>query len=114
MLQIVSKGMQISLCPKMDICSQKRQASNFITPKLMILKICLPLTALGIVNDLHKFISNLSEKTSTLCEMLRTDTQWSWDAPHQKSFEPLELYISNPQSLYISLILQRLFTWHMP
>ena len=70
MLQIVSKGMQISLCPKLDTFSQQRQASNLITAKLLLLKICLPLTGLGIVNDLPKFISNLSERTALLREML--------------------------------------------
>ena len=77
MLQIVSKGMRISLCPKLDIFSQQRQASNLITAKLLLLKICLPLTGLGIVNDLPKFISNLiffSERTAPLREMLRRYT----------------------------------------
>lgn len=70
MLQIVFKGMRISLCPKLDTFSQQRQASNLITAKLLLLKICLPLTGLGIVNDLPKFISNLSERTALLREML--------------------------------------------
>ena len=74
MLQIVSKGMRISLCPKLDIFSKQRQASNLITAKLLLLKICLPLKGLGIVNDLPKFISNLSERTAPLREMLRRYT----------------------------------------
>ena len=110
--------MQISLCPKFDIFSQKRQASNLITAKLLLLKIRLPLTGLGIVNDLPKFISNLSEKTAPppppfLHEMLRRYTHWSWEAPHQKAFEPLKLYISNPQSLFLWSC-KGCCTWHMP
>ena len=66
--------MRISLCPKFDIFSQKR-----------LLKICLPLTGLGVVNDL----------------------------PYQKAFEPLKLYISNPQSLFLWSC-KGCFTWHMP
>ena len=82
MLQIVSKGMRISLCHKLNIFSQKRLASNLITAKLLLLKICLPLTGLGIVNDLPKFISNLSEKSAPLREMLRRYIHWSWEAPY--------------------------------
>ena len=92
---------------------QQRQASNLITAKLLLLKICLPLTGLGIVNDLPKFISNLSERTAPLREMLRRYTNWSWEAPYQKAFEPLKLYISNPQSLFLWSC-KGCCTWHMP
>ena len=105
--------MRISLCPKLDTFSQQRQASNLITAKLLLLKICLPLTGLGIVNDLPKFISNLSERTAPLREMLRRYTNWSWEAPYQKAFEPLKLYISNPQSLFLWSC-KGCCTWQIP
>ena len=84
-----------------------------MTAKLLLLKICLPLTGLGIVNDLPKFISNLSERTAPLREMLRRYTNWSWEAPYQKAFEPLKLYISNPQSLFLWSC-QCCCTWQIP
>ena len=54
---------------------------------------------LGMVNYQHKFISNLSGKTAPLRELLRRDTQWSWEAPEQKAFEVLKLDISQPPVL---------------
>lgn len=50
----------------------------------------------GMVNYLHKFISNLSEKTAPPRELLRRDTHWSWEESQQKAFEPLKLGISQP------------------
>lgn len=51
---------------------------------------------LGMVNYLHKFISNLSEKTAPQRELLRRDTHWSWEESWQKAFELLKLGISQP------------------
>ena len=36
---------------------------------------------LGMISYLHTFISNFSEKTAPLRELLRNDAHWSWDAP---------------------------------
>ena len=49
---------------------------------------------LGMINYLHKFISNFSEKTAPLCELSRNDTLWSWQTPQQQAFEVLKEYIS--------------------
>ena len=51
------------------------------------------------INYLHKFISNLSETTAPLRELLRNDTHWSWEAPQQQTFEALKADISQPPVL---------------
>ena len=54
---------------------------------------------LGMVNYLHKFIENYSEKTAPLRQLLNKDTKWSWDVHHQVAFEKLKEEISNPPVL---------------
>ena len=43
---------------------------------------------LGMTNYLHKFISNFSEKTAPLRELLRNDVHWSWEPAHNKLSTP--------------------------
>ncbi|CAB4039172.1 Hypothetical predicted protein [Paramuricea clavata] len=50
---------------------------------------------LGMVNYLHKFIDNFSEKTALLRQLLNKDTKWSWDVHYQVAFEKLKKEISN-------------------
>ena len=45
---------------------------------------------LGMINYLHKFIPNISEKTAPLRELLHKGTSWCWQAPQQKAFEQLQ------------------------
>ena len=51
---------------------------------------------LGMLNYLHKFIENFSEKTTILRQLLRKDVQWCWQVEHQVAFEKLKDEISNP------------------
>ena len=44
---------------------------------------------LGMTNYLHTFISNFSEKTMLLSELLRSDVHWSWEPAQQQAFEAL-------------------------
>jgi len=44
---------------------------------------------LGMTNYLHKFISNFSEKTAPLRELLRNDVHWSWEPAQQQAFDDL-------------------------
>ena len=53
----------------------------------------------GMINYLHKFISNFSEKTAPLCELLRNDIHWNCEAPQQRAFEALKADISQPPVL---------------
>lgn len=54
---------------------------------------------LGMTNYLHKFISNFSEKTAPLRELLRNETHWSWEPAQQRAFEALKADISQPPVL---------------
>ncbi|CAB4023813.1 Hypothetical predicted protein [Paramuricea clavata] len=54
---------------------------------------------LGMVNYLHKFIDNFSEKTALLRQLLNKDTKWSWDVHYQVAFVKLKKEISNPPVL---------------
>ena len=54
---------------------------------------------LGMVNYLHKFIDNFSEKTALLRQLLNKDTKWSWDVHYQVAFKKLKKEISNPPVL---------------
>ncbi|CAB3985078.1 Hypothetical predicted protein [Paramuricea clavata] len=54
---------------------------------------------LGMVNYLHKFIDNFSEKMALLRQLLNKDTKWSWDVHYQVAFEKLKKEISNPPVL---------------
>ena len=54
---------------------------------------------LGMINYLHKFISNFSEKTAPLRELLWNDIYWNWEAPQQQAFEALKADISQPPVL---------------
>ena len=54
---------------------------------------------LGMINYLHKFISNFSEKTAPLRKLLRNDIHWNWEAPQQRAFEALKAGISQPPVL---------------
>ena len=49
---------------------------------------------LGMINYLHKFISNLSDETAPLCRLLRNDILWTWEDPQQQAFEALKSDIS--------------------
>ena len=49
---------------------------------------------LGMINYLHKFISNLSDKTAPLRQLLRNDIHWIWEDPQQQAFEALKSDIS--------------------
>ena len=49
---------------------------------------------LGTINYLHKFISNLSDKTAPLRQLLRNDIRWIWEDPQQRAFEALKSDIS--------------------
>ena len=50
-------------------------------------------------NYLHKFISNFSEKTAPLRELLWNDIHWSWEPAQQQAFDTLEADISQPPVL---------------
>ena len=54
---------------------------------------------LGMTNHLHKFISNFSEKTAPLRELLRNDAHWSWEPAQQQAFDTLKADISQPPVL---------------
>jgi len=54
---------------------------------------------LGMTNYLHKFISNFSEKTAPLHELLRNDAHWSWKPAQQQAFDALKANISQPPVL---------------
>ena len=54
---------------------------------------------LGMTNYLHKFISNFSEKTAPLRELLRNDVHWSWEPVQQQAFNTLKADISQPPVL---------------
>ena len=54
---------------------------------------------LGMINYLHKFISNFSEKTAPLHELLRNDIHCNWEVPQQRAFEALKADISQPPVL---------------
>ena len=54
---------------------------------------------LGMTNQLHKFISNFSEKTAPLRELLRNDAHWSWEPAQQQAFDTLKADISQPPVL---------------
>ena len=54
---------------------------------------------LGMTNYLRKFISNFSEKTASLCELLRNDAHWSWEPAQQLAFDTLKMDISQPAVL---------------
>ena len=45
---------------------------------------------MGMVNYLAKFISNLSNVTVPLRELLKKDTAWHWEDIHQKAFEEIK------------------------
>ena len=46
------------------------------------------------INYLHKFISNLSDKTAPLRQFLRNDRHWTWEDPQQQAFKALKSDIS--------------------
>ena len=54
---------------------------------------------LGMINYLHKFISNFSEKTAPLRELLRNDVHWGWEPAQQQAFNTLKADISQPPVL---------------
>ena len=54
---------------------------------------------LGMINYLHKFISNFSEKTAPLRKLLRNDVHWSWEPAQQQAFNTLKADISQPPVL---------------
>jgi len=54
---------------------------------------------LGMTNYLHKYISNFSEKTALLRELLRNDVHWSWEPAQQQAFNTLKADISQPPVL---------------
>ena len=45
---------------------------------------------LGAVNYLHKFVENMSEKTTPLRQLLHKDSAWSWEKQHQDAFDSLK------------------------
>ena len=45
-----------------------------------------------------QFISNFSEKTLPLSELLRNYVNWSWGLPYQRTLEVLQADISEPHS----------------
>jgi len=55
---------------------------------------------LGRTNYLHKFISNFSEKTAPLRELLRNDVHWRWEPAQQQAFDALKADISQPPVLW--------------
>ena len=54
---------------------------------------------LGMTNYFHKFISNFSEKTAPLHELLWNDAHWSWEPAQQQAFDTLKADISQPPVL---------------
>lgn len=54
---------------------------------------------LGLVTYVGNFIPNLSEKTTTLRELLKKDTEWHWDATHDQCFRELKMCLTSPPVL---------------
>ncbi|XP_028415850.1 uncharacterized protein K02A2.6-like [Dendronephthya gigantea] len=54
---------------------------------------------LGLLNYLHKFIENFSEKTALLRQLLSNEVAWCWDVHHEEAFQKLKDEISNPPVL---------------
>lgn len=54
---------------------------------------------LGLVTYVSSFIPNLSEKTTTLRELLRKDIQWHWDTKHDHCFAELKTCLTSPPVL---------------
>jgi len=44
---------------------------------------------LGMVTNLSKFSSNLSQKLKPLCDLLSTKNEWVWCAYQQKAFDKI-------------------------
>ena len=45
---------------------------------------------LGVINYLHKFISNMSEKTAPLRQLLHKDSAFVWEQPQEDAFKALK------------------------
>ena len=70
---------------------------------------------LGMVNYLHKFIDNISEKTALLCQLLNKDTKWFLDVhrssgiqePQERNQQPSCAKIFHPARqlvVYLSML----------
>lgn len=55
---------------------------------------------LGMINYLGKFIPNLSELTTPLCQLLHKDVIWSWTQQQQTAANDLKRCFTNPPVLH--------------
>ena len=51
---------------------------------------------LGMVNQLAKFIPNITEKTKPLRDLLLKTVNWTWTEVHEKAFSELKLVLNSP------------------
>ena len=49
---------------------------------------------LGAIQNLSKYINNLSAQTDSLRQLLKKDTEWIWTEEHTKAFENLKQKIT--------------------
>ena len=56
-------------------------------------------TLMGMINYLSKFVSNLSQLTSPLRDLLRKDVDFQWMPNHDKAFQKMKLAICEPKVL---------------
>ncbi len=54
---------------------------------------------MGMLNFFGNYIPNLSDKSAPLREMLKKDSEFMWEAHHQRCFEKLKSYVTEEASL---------------
>ena len=54
---------------------------------------------LGLVNNLGKFVPNLSDFTAPLHQLLKNDSEWIFNYPYIQAFDKLESEITNASVL---------------
>ena len=54
---------------------------------------------LGMVNQQMKFLPNLAEITKPVRDLLKKDSEWTWDLPQKKAFERLKQMLASEEAL---------------
>ena len=54
---------------------------------------------LGMVNQQMKFLKDLAEVTKPIRDLLKKDSEWTWDLPQKKAFEKLKQMLASDEAL---------------